>query len=60
MGTLLFVCPKSGQEIDSCVEMDDTSLTLTRPLSIQIWCPFCGETHEFKIEQGHRHKPLAA
>jgi hypothetical protein len=45
MGTLMFVCPATGIEVSTQVEMDRE--TLAR-LSIElVYCPHCRQAHQF-------------
>ena len=43
MGTLVFVCPATGQEVSTGIEIEP--LTLVRLRSEEVRCPFCRETH---------------
>jgi hypothetical protein len=42
MGTLVFVCPATGQEVSTGIEIEP--LTLVRLRSEEVRCPYCRET----------------
>jgi hypothetical protein len=44
MGTLHFVCPKSGREVDTGVEVEPVSFASL--VSEQLGCPDCLEIHQ--------------
>lgn len=43
MGTLVFVCPATGQEVPTGIEIE--TLTLVGLRSEEVRCPYCRETH---------------
>ena len=43
MGTLVFVCPASGEEVSTGVEMDIP--TLSQLELAKIYCPHCQQPH---------------
>jgi hypothetical protein len=43
MGTLIFVCPASGQEVPTGLEMDPETLVSLRNETVR--CPHCHATH---------------
>jgi hypothetical protein len=43
MGTLIFVCPASGQEVPTGLEMDAETLVSLRNETVR--CPHCHATH---------------
>ena len=43
MGTLIFVCPASGQEVPTGLEMDPETLVSLRNENVR--CPHCHATH---------------
>jgi len=47
MGTLGFVCPTTGREVDTGIEVDSLSFTSLR--SEQLGCPECLETHQLSL-----------
>jgi hypothetical protein len=47
MGTLGFVCPTTGREVDTGIEVD--SLSFTSLHSEQLGCPECLETHQLSL-----------
>jgi hypothetical protein len=44
MGSLIFICPTSSQEVSTGLEMDLASFRAL-PLIAEIKCPACGLTH---------------
>jgi hypothetical protein len=44
MGTLIFVCPASGEEVSTGLEMDLP--TLQRLELGKVYCPHCRQTHQ--------------
>jgi hypothetical protein len=44
MGTLCFVCPTNGREVDTGIEVDNVSFTTL--YAEQLGCPECLEVHE--------------
>ena len=54
MGTLVFVCPATGVEVSTGIEMD--VLTLKQLESEEVSCPYCRQTHrmagiEYRLAQ---------
>ena len=54
MGTLVFVCPATGVEVSTGIEMD--VLTLKQLESEEVSCPHCRQTHrmagiEYRLAQ---------
>jgi hypothetical protein len=45
MGVLFFVCPQSGQEVSSNIDIDADSFRGLPPVLSDIKCPDCGELH---------------
>ena len=45
MGTLVFVCPTSGREVFTGLEIDPVSLQGLPKVLAEITCPDCAETH---------------
>ena len=50
MGTLGFVCPTTGREVYTGIEVD--SLSFTSLHSEQLGCPECLETHQLSERFG--------
>jgi hypothetical protein len=51
MGALVFVCPTSGREVSSGVEIDAESYKDLPKVLAEILCPVCGCTHNlYQIE----------
>jgi hypothetical protein len=44
MGTLVFVCPATGQEVTTGIEMDKATLLSLRDEPLR--CPYCSEPHQ--------------
>ena len=44
MGTLVFVCPATGQEVTTGIEMDKATLASLRGEPLR--CPYCPEAHQ--------------
>ena len=49
MEHLFFVCPTTGQEVDSGVESEITTLLRIRQQTIGAQCPACGQWHEWPV-----------
>jgi len=49
MERLIFVCPKTGQEVEPGVETDIGTLLKIRTQTVRAVCPACGETHEWQV-----------
>jgi predicted RNA-binding Zn-ribbon protein involved in translation (DUF1610 family) len=49
MEHLVFVCPKSGREVDSGVETEIGTLLRIRQENVRALCPACGEWHEWRV-----------
>ena len=43
MGTLVFICPATGQEVSTGIEMDGATLIGLR--NEQVRCPHCAQPH---------------
>jgi hypothetical protein len=51
MGTLVFVCPTSGREVFTGLEIDPASFQGLPKVLAEITCPDCAETHNlFEVE----------
>jgi hypothetical protein len=49
MEKLMFVCPKTHQQVDIGVTSDIGTLLRIRSRTLQAQCPACGETHKWPI-----------
>ena len=49
MGTLVFVCPTSGQEISTGVEVDRSSYRKLSRTKTAIFCPRCRKSHKLSV-----------
>ena len=45
MGTLIFVCPTTGHQVSTGVELDRTSFKSLPRTQTAIFCPRCHEKH---------------
>jgi hypothetical protein len=45
MGTLVFVCPTTGHEVSTGVEVDRTSYKRLPRTKTAVFCPRCRENH---------------
>jgi hypothetical protein len=52
MGSLVFTCPKTGQDIVSGIETNAESLSGIRHTSVNVFCPICGTVHYFPAKDG--------
>ena len=62
MGALVFVCPTSGREVSSGVEIDADSYRDLPKVLAEISCPACGHTHnlyqvEARLVDGEQNSP---
>jgi predicted RNA-binding Zn-ribbon protein involved in translation (DUF1610 family) len=49
MEKLMFVCPKTNQQVDIGVATEIGTLLRIRSRTVQAQCPACGETHEWAV-----------
>jgi hypothetical protein len=49
MEKLIFVCPKTHQDVDIGVATEINTLLRIRSRMVRAHCPACGETHEWPI-----------
>jgi hypothetical protein len=57
MGTLVFVCPASGEEVSTGVEMDIP--TLSQLELAKVYCPHCQQPHHmFGVEYWLSHTDM--
>jgi predicted RNA-binding Zn-ribbon protein involved in translation (DUF1610 family) len=49
MGTLVFVCPTTGQEVSTGIEVDRTSFKGLPRTRTAIFCPRCGKNHKLSV-----------
>ena len=49
MERLIFVCPKTGQQVDIGVASEISTLLRIRSEMLRAQCPACGETHEWPV-----------
>ena len=64
MGTLVFVCPATGQEVSTGIEMDRATLLSLRGEALR--CPYCAEPHQVSgiqvwiVPQEYASEPVKA
>ena len=64
MGTLVFVCPATGQEVTTGIEMDKATLASLRGEPLR--CPYCPEAHQISdiqvwiVPQEYESEPTKA
>ena len=51
MRTLIFHCPRTGREIVSGIQLDDTSLHCVADLPVTLRCS-CGDVHRMRVKDG--------
>lgn len=49
MEKLIFVCPKTDQQVDIGVSTEIGTLLRIRSRMVRAQCPACGETHEWPV-----------
>jgi predicted RNA-binding Zn-ribbon protein involved in translation (DUF1610 family) len=49
MEKLIFVCPKTNQQVDIGVGTEIGTLLRIRSRMVRARCPACGETHEWPV-----------
>lgn len=49
MEKLIFVCPKTDQQVDIGVATEIGTLLRIRSRMVRARCPACGETHEWAV-----------
>jgi hypothetical protein len=49
MEHLIFVCPKTGREVNSGVESEIGTLLRIRQQTIRAHCPACADSHEWPV-----------
>lgn len=52
MNPLLFQCPKTGRQVTSGIQIDFTALRDVQPVMLRLRCPFCDNSHEWKLTDG--------
>lgn len=50
-GLLMLVCPATGEEISTGALYTREDLVRTSRAKLQLYCPFCGETHLFNFSE---------
>ena len=49
MEHLIFVCPKTGRQVDSGVETEIGTLLRIREHNVRVLCTACGACHEWRV-----------
>jgi len=57
MNSLLFQCPKTERQVNTGISIDFTALRNVQPVTVRLLCPFCDNTHEWKLTDGLLGKP---
>jgi hypothetical protein len=52
MNSLLFICPRSRQPIDSGISLDLSAFRQTKAVGLRVRCPHCGVSHATTVGQG--------
>lgn len=52
LGALVFRCPARRRSIGTGIETDARTFLRIRHLKAQVYCPTCGQLHEFKVASG--------
>jgi hypothetical protein len=62
MNPLVFRCPKSGQELDTGLDIHihRASLRSIQPITLRVLCPLCGSMHVWKLADGWIREPRPA
>lgn len=50
MHTMVFSCPKTGEAVDSGLQVEPKTLAFALMMDTPLRCPHCGERHVFKAE----------
>ena len=53
MGNLIFVCPQTGQPIETGIETDPDTMRLVKTVSLRVTCAHCAEQHAFRVAEGY-------
>jgi hypothetical protein len=59
MAQLLFVCPKTNQQIPTGIETDPQSLGAAWKAMLKVTCPHCGEMHEISVRETYLNGALS-
>jgi hypothetical protein len=51
MAPLLFICPKTNQQVPTGIETDPQSLGAAWKATLKLTCPHCGEVHEVSVRE---------
>jgi hypothetical protein len=49
MEQLFFMCPTTGQKVDSGIETDLATLARISEESVRALCPACGRWHDWRV-----------
>jgi transcription elongation factor Elf1 len=49
MEHLIFICPRTGHQIDSGVESEIGTLLRIRDRTVRVRCAACGDWHEWQV-----------
>ena len=57
MNPLLFQCPKTERPVNTGIEINISILRNVQPVTVRLLCPFCYNTHEWKLTDGLLGEP---
>jgi hypothetical protein len=59
MAQLLFICPKTNQQVPTGIETDPQSLAAAWKATLKVTCPHCGEVHEVSVRETYLNGALS-
>jgi hypothetical protein len=57
MNPLLFQCPKTERQVRTGIEIDIAMIRNVQPVTVRLRCPFCDNTHEWRLTDGMLGEP---
>ena len=57
MNPLIFHCPATGRAIRAGIDIDYGNLQKVQPVTLRLLCPFCDQSHEWKLCDGWIDEP---
>jgi transcription elongation factor Elf1 len=51
MERLMFICPKTGHDVDVGIETEIGTLLRIKSQTVRSRCPACGQSHEWKVAE---------
>jgi hypothetical protein len=52
MNPLLFQCPRTERQVMTGIDINIAALRQVQPVTVRLHCPFCDNTHEWKLMDG--------